>query len=147
LNDSVTFAVHGLAAPQGSKRHIGKGIMVESSKNVKPWRQDVKYAALAAKPSGWDTSQPMALSVVFRFQRPASHLGKNGLRPSAPQHCTSGRNGDIEKLVRSTNDALTSILFDDDRQVVSLTATKRYCTADEQPGAIITLTALTPNAS
>ena len=121
--------------------------MVESSKKVKPWRQDVKYAALAAKPSGWDTSQPMALSVVFRFQRPASHLGKNGLRPSAPQHCTSGRNGDIEKLVRSTNDALTGILFDDDRQVVSLTATKRYCTADEQPGAIITLTALTPNAS
>ena len=64
-----------------------------------------------------------------------------------PQHCTSGRNGDIEKLVRSTNDTLTGILFDDDRQVVSLTATKRYCTADEQPGAIITLTALTLNAS
>ncbi len=120
--------------------------MVESSKNVKPWRQDVKYAALAAKPTGWDTAPAMALSVVFKFQRPAYHLGKNGLRPSAPQHCTSARNGDIEKLVRSTHDALTGVLFDDDRQVVTLNATKRYCVEGEQPGAIITLTALTTNS-
>jgi crossover junction endodeoxyribonuclease RusA len=146
LNDSITFVVCGLPAPQGSKRHIGKGVMVESSKNVKPWRQDVKYAALAAKPTGWDTTPAMALSVVFKFQRPASHLGKNGLRPSAPQHCTSARNGDIEKLARSTNDALTGVLFDDDRQVVTLNATKRYCVEGEQPGAIITLTALTTNS-
>lgn len=116
--------------------------MVESSKNVKPWRQDVKYQSMTAKPDGWDTSAPMAASMVFRFKRPASHYGKHGLRSSAPMHCVSARNGDIEKLVRSTNDALTGVLFDDDRQVVSLTASKRYCTENEQPGAIITLTAL-----
>ncbi len=119
--------------------------MVESSKNVKPWRQDVKFAALSAKPANWDTAPAMSLSVVFRFTRPASHFYKNALRSSAPQHCTSARNGDIEKLVRSTNDALTGVLFDDDRQVVTVTATKRYCTANEQPGAVITLTALTLN--
>lgn len=116
--------------------------MVETSKNVKPWRQDVKYSALHAKPADWDASGPMSLSVVFRFQRPASHFLKHGLRPSAPYYCTSARNGDIDKLLRSTCDALTSILFDDDRQVVSVNAIKRYCTANEQPGAIITLTAL-----
>ena len=121
--------------------------MVESSKNVKPWRQDVKYAALAAKPSGWDTSQPMALSVVFLFQRPKSHYAKTGLRSTAPAYCTSALLGDIDKLLRSTNDALTGILFDDDRQVVSVNAQKRYCVGAEQPGAIITLTALTLNAS
>ena len=127
---------------------MGNGVMVESSKNVKPWRQDVKFTALAAKPANWDTAPAMSLSVVFRFLRPSSHYGtKNALRPSAPQHCTSARNGDIEKLIRSTNDALTGVLFDDDRQVVTVTATKRYCTANEQPGAVITLTALTPNAS
>ena len=146
MNDSVTFTVVGLPGPQGSKTYKGNGVMVESSAKVKPWRQDVKYAALAAKPTGWDTTPAMALSVVFKFQRPASHLGKNGLRPSAPQHCTSARNGDIEKLVRSTNDALTGVLFDDDRQVVTLNATKRYCVEGEQPGAIITLTALTTNS-
>ena len=121
--------------------------MVESSKNVKPWRQDVKYAALAAKPSGWNTSQPMALSVVFLFQRPKSHYAKTGLRSTAPAYCTSALLGDIDKLLRSTNDALTGILFDDDRQVVSVNAQKRYCVGAEQSGALITLTALTLNAS
>lgn len=97
---------------------------------------------MAVKPEDWDTSLPMAASMVFRFKRPASHYGKNGLRSSAPNHCVSARNGDIEKLVRSTNDALIGVLFDDDRQVVDLTASKRYCRENEQPGAIITLTAL-----
>ena len=116
--------------------------MIESSKKVKPWRQDVKYTAIEKKPAEWDMSAPMLLSVVFRFQRPKSHFNKSGLRSSAPQHCTSASHGDIEKLVRSTNDALTGILFDDDRQVVSVDAIKRYCINDEPQGAIITLTAL-----
>ena len=108
---------------------MGKGVMVESSKKVKPWRQDTKYAALEAKPADWDPSGPMSLSVVFRFQRPAAHYLKNGLRPTAPYYVTSARNGDLDKLLRSTCDAMTGIL-------------KRYCNTNEQPGAIITLTAL-----
>jgi len=86
----------------------------------------------------------MILSVVFRFQRPKSHFNKSGLRSSAPPHCMSASNGDLDKLLRSTNDALTGTLFDDDRQVVSIDATKRYCIGNEPQGAIITLTALTP---
>lgn len=126
---------------------MGNGAMVESSKYVMPWRQDVKYAAIAAKPADWDTAPAMSLSVIFRFTRPASHYATKGLSSTAPQHCTSARKGDLDKLLRSTNDALTGVLFDDDRQIVSLTATKRYCTESEQQGAVITLTALTPNAS
>jgi len=142
LTNSFTFTVLGTPAPQGSKRHIGRGIMVESSKKVKPWRQDVKYAAIAQKPDEWDMALPVHLSVVFRFPRPKSHFNKSGLRTSAPKACTSASHGDIEKLVRSTNDAMTGILFDDDRQVVSLNASKRYCEAGEPAGAIITLALL-----
>lgn len=144
MTDSVTFAVHGIPAPQGSKRHVGRGVMIESSKKVKPWRQDVKHAAIEKKPAVWDTAAPMILSVVFRFQRPKSHFNKSGLRSTAPPHCMSASTGDLDKLLRSTNDALTGVLFDDDRQVISIDATRRYCIGNEPPGAIITLTALTP---
>lgn len=116
--------------------------MVESSKKVKPWRQDVKFAAIDKKPDNWDTTASMSLAVVFRFQRPKAHYNKSGLRSSAPYYCTSASTGDLDKLLRSTNDALTGTLFDDDRQVVSINAIKRYCGPDEPPGAIITLTAL-----
>ena len=56
----------------------------------------------------------------------------------------SASTGDLDKLLRSTNDALTGVLFDDYRQVISIDATRRYCIGNEPPGAIITLTALTP---
>ena len=143
MSNSLTFVVFGLPAPQGSKRHMGNGIMVESSKAVSPWRQDVKHAALACIPHDWNTASPMVLSVVFRFKRPAGHIGKKGLKPSAPQHCTSARTGDLDKLLRSSCDALTGIAFDDDRQVVAINAQKRYCVGDEPQGALITLTPLT----
>jgi len=142
MSNSLTFVVFGLPAPQGSKRHMGNGIMVESSKAVSPWRQDVKHAAIACIPHDWNTASPMVLSVVFRFKRPAGQIGKKGVKPSAPAHCTSGRNGDLSKLVRSTEDALTGVAYDDDRQIVTVSAQKRYCTADEPQGAIITLTPL-----
>ena len=34
-------------APKGSKRHLGKGVLVESCKNVKPWQLLVAKAAMA----------------------------------------------------------------------------------------------------
>ena len=85
----------------------------------------------------------MSLSIVFRFKRPAAHLGKKGVKPSAPQHNTSGRHGDLSKLVRSTEDAMTGVTYDDDRQIVSMNVSKRYCSGDEPQGALITLTPLT----
>jgi len=117
--------------------------MRESSVNVAPWRVDVKNFALQAKPTEWDMESPMSLSVVFRFRRPKSHLTTKGLSSNAPLQCTSAKLGDLDKLLRSTNDALTEVLFNDDRQVISIIASKRYCEPDEPQGAIITLTALT----
>jgi crossover junction endodeoxyribonuclease RusA len=143
MPNSLTFVVYGLPAPQGSKRSLGNGILVESSKAVRPWRQDVKHAALACIPPGWDTTLPMSLSIVFRFKRPQSQIGKRGVKPSAPVHNTSGRHGDLSKLVRSTEDAMTGVAYDDDRQIVSMNVSKRYCSGDEPQGALITVTPLT----
>jgi Holliday junction resolvase RusA-like endonuclease len=46
----LIVTVHGNPAPQGSKRHVGGGVMVEMSKAVKPWREAIKHAALAVIP-------------------------------------------------------------------------------------------------
>ena len=123
--NSLTFVVYGLPAPQGSKRSMGNGVMIESSKAVAPWRQDVKHAALACRPHDWALDCPVAVSIVFRFKRPASHIGKKGLLGTAPLHMTSKLKGDLDKLCRSTFDAMSGVVYDDDSQVVSVTATKR----------------------
>jgi hypothetical protein len=39
---------------------------------------------------------------------------------------------------------MTGIVYDDDRQIVTANASKRYCIGDEPQGAVITVTALAP---
>ena len=137
----VTFFVEGTSRPQGSKRALGNGRMIEASRHLKPWRQTVRFAAQQYRPTDWRTTGPMSVSLVFTFQRPKSHYTTKGeLTRNAPILCTSKSIGDIDKLTRGILDALTEVLFDDDSQVIEINAYKRYCVPDERPGATITCT-------
>lgn len=137
MTEAITFRVAGMApAPQGSKRHLGGGRMVESCRNVKPWRQLVAMAAVEA---GVQLIRgPVRMSAVFLFTRPAGHFRKDGtLKPSAPvHHCVKP---DASKLQRSTEDALSKLAYEDDCRIVALSCEKRYCAPGEMPGALITL--------
>ena len=129
----ISFVVYSRAAPQGSKRHIGNGVMIESSKRVKPFRADVRKAAeSAALPPGWPMAAPMRVCFRFHFARPKSHFKRDGvaLMKSAPEEATSHGLGDLEKLARSVNDALSGVLFDDDRQVAEMHLAKAYDSED-----------------
>ena len=44
----LTFTAYGIVAGQGSKRHVGNGVMIEQSKRVKPWRDDKLVAQVTA---------------------------------------------------------------------------------------------------
>lgn len=141
----VHIAVNDIEpAPQGSKRHVGGGRLIEASKRVKPWRQ-----AVAASAQQQMREQKCSLitgacsvSIKFRFKRPKSHFTTNGqLKANAPEHCIVKRN-DIDKCCRSTLDALSEVVFADDCLVVRLVADKRYCFMHEPPGALIAVTEL-----
>lgn len=134
----LTFTVAGMPpAPQGSKRHVGHGRMVESSKNVKPWRYLVQQAALATNHP--TITGPVSLSIVFLFPRPKSHYTAKGtLKPSAPTFHSVKPDG--SKCLRSTEDALVDARLLQDDSLISISShTKRYCTPTEHPGAVITL--------
>ena len=145
MND-IFIPVIGIPAPQGSKRHLGNGIMIEASKKVKPWRQDVKEAALNHY-HGPVIDGPVEIEIIFLFARPKSHYGTgrnaNNLKTSAPVFMTSKARGDIDKLERSTYDSLSETtggtVLKDDSLVVKNRSMKRYCVEGEHPGAMITV--------
>ncbi len=108
--------------------------MVESSKLVKPWRQDVVAACLEQVPDQCALDGPLHLSVEFVLYRPVSasrkRLAKGAIGPP-----------DLSKLVRSTEDALkTAGAIVDDSRFVSVTATKRFASDGEPTGAHIEIT-------
>ena len=121
------ITVEGIeAAPQGSKTYMGKGRMIESCKRVRPFRDAVRVEA--NKVVEELISEPVHIEISFWFNRPKSHLNSKGeLKPSEPKYPTKINIGDIDKLCRSTLDALTLSAISDDSQVVSLQARKYYC--------------------
>ena len=141
---TVEFRVFGLPAPQGSKKHVGRGVMVESSKKVRPWRQDVMATSDRAY-KGKVITNPVRLEVDFFFARPKSHYrtGKYSdlLREDAPIYAFTHNLGDLDKLLRSTIDALSFVtggcIIRDDCLVVSISSSKQYANAITPPGAAI----------
>ena len=147
----LTIHVTGTPAPQGSKRgfynpKIGRVQMVESSSKVKPWRQDVKAAALntIATVDHQQLLGPVAVDVVFYLPRPAGHYGTgrnaHQIKGSSPRW--PHRKPDVDKLQRSTLDALGEAgVWRDDAQVVDVHASKAYADG-RPPGADITIRSL-----
>lgn len=140
----LEIVVYGRPAPQGSKRHVGGGRMIESSKHVKPWRDDVKAAAetwLAQRRPWTPLDGPIAVRMVFTLPKPLSAPKRRRTWPH--------RIPDVSKLIRSTEDALTAagVWADDARVVEYDRAAKVYPGEDpealESPGARITIRLLT----
>ena len=123
----ISFFVSGTPAPQGSKRHVGNGRMIESSKKVKPWRDRV---TAVAKTHVMDEPMDGHLRLIVNFYMPAPARTRFGSRPAGTP--------DLDKLVRAVGDALTqSKLIKDDARIVSLIAHKHW--ALDTPGAEITI--------
>lgn len=130
----LRIRVDGSPAPQGSKRHVGNGRMIESSKAVAPWRMAVAWTAHdAAVKQGWVCADgPVLVSMQF-FLQPPQRMPKGRTRPTVKP--------DIDKLARSTLDALTTAgVFKDDAQVVVLSVSKDYAGERYPVGADICVT-------
>jgi crossover junction endodeoxyribonuclease RusA len=127
----IRFTVPGKPAPQGSKRHVGRGIMVESSKELGPWRERVALVAHGAMNGRSLLAGAVTVCLDFVLPRP-----KSTPKRSTP-HAT--KRPDIDKLARACLDAITGVVVGDDSQIVELHATKRLSEQGETAGVRITV--------
>lgn len=143
MSETIHLWVQGKPAGSGSKTAYrtpqGRMIVTPASKYQKPWQETVKWGFLEsqyAKMKPW--TEALKVDLLFVFVRPNSHFGtgKNAglLKASAPAY--PAKRPDIEKLARSTNDALTGFVWKDDSQIVVLTVSKIY---SERSGVDITI--------
>lgn len=136
----ISIDVLGTPAPKGSNRAMvrgGRAVFVPGGSKtnqdaLKSWAGSVREAAasfVSGQASPVFTHVPLAVAITFRLNRPGGHWAKRGgLKSSAPMApCVKP---DLDKLVRSTLDALSGVLFDDDSRIVETTSRKQYA----QPG-------------
>ena len=119
--EALNLEVVGVPAPQGSKRHVGGGRMVESSKKVGPWRDAVAWTTRAAMAGRDPLDGPLSLAVIFRLPMPASRRKTDRERGWR----WADRQPDLDKLLRSTLDGIVAGGgIADDARIVAAAASK-----------------------
>lgn len=135
---SVSLTVHGTPQPKGSARGFvlkkkgqkPRAIVTSANPNLRAWEDSIRYAAQDVADEFFDGA--VALHVAFYIQRPKSISEKK--RPYMTTR------PDLSKCIRGVEDALTGILWKDDAQVVTITASKAYAGVREPSRAVITIT-------
>ena len=127
MREELYFTAFGTPRPQGSKRHIGNGRMIEAS-DVKPWRKaiaDAVFRAYVATGDDRQFTEPVVVWATFFLPRPKS---VKRLLPSVPP--------DLDKLCRALGDALSidSNALADDSLIVRWHVSKVY--ADDHDAGV-----------
>lgn len=135
----ILFTVQGRPVPQGSLRAFkakSGAVVTPQQPKVLKWRADIRAGIndLGVEPSG----SAFHVDVAFSFRRPNNHHTSKGfLKTGAPRYHTQAP--DVDKLLRAVLDALTGVVWHDDKQVAYVRGHKQWSERDE---ATITITAL-----
>lgn len=131
----VFFNAIGIPQQQGSMRAFvvrGRAVQTSDNKKLRPWRNIVHDAAVMAVGDRGLFQGPVEVRAEFRMPRPQSSPKTRETLPD--------KTPDLDKLIRGLLDALSGVVFDDDKRVVSLNVTERYTDRDgEQPGVSVTI--------
>lgn len=134
--EELYFTAYGIPRPQGSKRHVGGGRLVEAS-NVKPWRAAIADAVFKAMVQTSDErpfTEPVIVYATFFLPKPKTV--KRDL-PSVPP--------DLDKLQRALGDALSvdTNILEDDSLIVFWVASKVYVSNPADAGVRVAIRKVT----
>jgi Holliday junction resolvase RusA-like endonuclease len=141
--DIIRFEVRGFPAPQGDlkvgfKSNGRANLYHRASPALNAWRNAVASAAQSRAPAAlW--SGPVGIRLAFGMLKPVS--AKEWVGRGKARHRVrlwAAKRPDVDKLIRAVLDALTGVIFEDDKQIVRLTASKDYGV----PGVRVVLTLL-----
>jgi crossover junction endodeoxyribonuclease RusA len=136
----LKFEVKGAAVPQGSKAGVIRGktktgkpkvVMVDSAKDLDPWRDQVAAAAQLAAGHEWiPLDGPVVIWLAVYLPKPPSTRFRD--YPAGPP--------DVDKLQRAIGDALKKArILTDDSRIVQWIAGKRWAAPGTPPFAAIQL--------
>lgn len=137
LMPQITFTAYLTPQPQGSSRGFNRGgkiVITSANKNLKPYRHHLTQIAMEERNKQnfemIGKHVPVGAVFTFYFERPASCPKKRKHMVVKP---------DLSKVLRSTEDSLTGVIYADDAQIVEENIRKEYGSPERVEISIYTL--------
>lgn len=129
----IVFSVPGTPVAQGSMVIMQGKIRHQRSERLETWRANVAHECREAMRSGKNPiyspiEGPISVELSFIYKGKKADEGYP--KTTAP---------DLDKLTRAVLDALTGVLYVDDRQVTHIDANKRWSEdpIEDRPGLVV----------
>lgn len=137
----VAFSVRGIPVPQGALvRSPTGGLYNRGGSRLEVWRGGIRDAASRLMGARAPMAGPVVVRLALTFPRLKAHVRRDGsLRPGAPSWMATYP--DIDKAARACLDALSGVVFGDDKQVAELFVRKVY---GPVPGVAVEVDELQP---
>lgn len=132
MTDAISFFVPG--TPQGKGRPRFMAGRVVTPQATRTYEKDIGWYAKRAMVGARVMSAPVSLTVSATFTHPGSWSAKK----KQETHWKTSK-PDLDNIVKAVKDALNKIVWIDDSQVVTLTATKHYARGLEAEGLLISV--------
>lgn len=118
---NINFIVYG--QPQGKARpRFTKNGHVYTPKTTKDYERSIKQSYISASNGYTCGDNALDISIIACMQRAKSNKRK---------HATT--KPDIDNIIKAVLDGLNGVAFNDDKQVTSIKAIKRYCDNGQVP--------------
>lgn len=133
MRELVTFFRPGIAVPQNNLKVGRHGQLYHGNSGLTPWRAGLTYSAQLALPDDWELyPDAVELYAVYFYARPKSNKSK--FKVTVP---------DVGNLDKSLEDALSGVVYVDDKQIVHHSTWKKWVDLDnEEPGVLVRVVAL-----
>lgn len=125
------FIIKGEAVPKGRPRVNSKGWLY-TPKRTKDYEELVASSYVGDKLTG-----ALKVEICVFMAIPKSENKANRLKMARGDIRPTKANGDLDNIVKSILDGLNGIAYEDDRQVVEITASKRYTMAEPFTNVLI----------
>ncbi len=123
----MDFTIYIDPKPKGRPRFFARGNFrgTYTPKKTKDYEKELALKCLPYKPSEILTG-PLQVKLSFGMPIPKSFSKKKRLEAISGELAHTKKSGDIDNLCKSVLDSLNGVFFEDDSQIIYLTAGKHY---------------------
>jgi Holliday junction resolvase RusA-like endonuclease len=123
----VVFTVEG--PPQGKGRprfrRAGNFVTTYTDQKTKDYELRIKHQAMAAMGSAKPSKMPIDLSIQICCSIPCSWSKKKQMQALGGEIFPTNK-PDIDNILKAVSDAMNGVVYDDDRQIISVRVVKYY---------------------